>query len=117
MAVLNQTPKTNWLSGQKLYGLLLASLGAVAIATDHFAGRFSEPMLSLTLPFAVTTLAVTLLGFWAVPVLRSLKAGQVIREDGPQSHLKKAGTPTMGGIFFVPVALVFSLIWSVIALP
>lgn len=116
MASLNQTPKVAWLSGQKLYGLLLVSLGAVAIATDTLAGRFSTPMLSLTWPFVVTTLAVTLLGFWAVPVLRSLKAGQVIREDGPQSHLKKAGTPTMGGIFFVPVALIFSLIWSGMAL-
>ncbi len=117
MTVLKQSPKATWLSGQKLYGLLLVSLGAAAIVTDSLAGRFSEPMVSLTLPFAVTTLAVTALGFGAVPVLRSLKAGQVIREDGPQSHLKKAGTPTMGGIFFVPVALLLSLVWSVIALP
>lgn len=116
MAVLNQAP-TRWLSGQRLYWLLLAVLGGAAVLSDITSGRFSQPWTSLTLPFAATTLTVTALGFWAVPVLRSLKAGQVIREDGPQSHLKKAGTPTMGGIFFVPVALVLSLVWSVIALP
>lgn len=38
-------------------------------------------------------------GFLLIPVLRKLHAGQSIREDGPQSHLSKAGTPTMGGIF------------------
>jgi phospho-N-acetylmuramoyl-pentapeptide-transferase len=118
MVVLNQSPQVNrWLSGQRLYWLLLTTLSAVVLLTDSISGRLSAPLTSLTLPFAITTLTVTLLGFWAVPVLRSLKAGQVIREDGPQSHLKKAGTPTMGGIFFVPVALAISLVWSTIALP
>lgn len=117
MTVLNQIPKSSWLSGQRLYWLLLITLVIVASATDGLAHRFDHPLTSLTLPFSITTLIVTLLGFWAVPILRSLKAGQVIREDGPQSHLKKAGTPTMGGIFFVPVALVISLIWSGLALP
>jgi phospho-N-acetylmuramoyl-pentapeptide-transferase len=36
----------------------------------------------------------------------------VIREDGPQAHLKKAGTPTMGGVFFVPVAVLAALVLS-----
>jgi phospho-N-acetylmuramoyl-pentapeptide-transferase len=52
------------------------------------------------------------LGYWVVPLLRKLKAGQSIREDGPQAHLKKSGTPTMGGIFFVPVGAIVSIIWS-----
>jgi phospho-N-acetylmuramoyl-pentapeptide-transferase len=38
--------------------------------------------------------------------------GQFIREDGPQAHLKKAGTPTMGGVFFVPTAVAIALLWS-----
>ena len=33
-----------------------------------------------------------------IPILRRLKVGQIERDDGPQSHLKKQGTPTMGGI-------------------
>ena len=36
-----------------------------------------------------------------IPILRKLKVGQIERDDGPQSHLKKQGTPTMGGIIFM----------------
>lgn len=49
-------------------------------------------------------------GYLVIPVLRQLKAGQVIQEDGPATHLQKAGTPTMGGIFFIPVAIAVSLL-------
>jgi len=41
-----------------------------------------------------------------VPLLHRLKFGQSIREDGPKSHLKKAGTPTMGGIIFIVSAVI-----------
>ncbi len=102
-------------SGKKLYWLLLASLSGVALATDVSSGRINTPTVSMVAPLWVSTLIVTLLGFWAVPWLRSLKAGQVIQEDGPQSHLKKAGTPTMGGVFFIPVALVLSVTWVALA--
>jgi phospho-N-acetylmuramoyl-pentapeptide-transferase len=58
-------------------------------------------------------IATALLGYWLVPLLRDLKTGQVIREDGPQAHLKKAGTPTMGGVFFCTCssASLFSVVW------
>jgi len=91
--------------------LLAIGLSAAALILDLSAGRFGQ-VLSLTLPLWVCALASAGLGFWVVPLLRSLKAGQVIREDGPQAHLKKAGTPTMGGIIFVPVAVVVALFWS-----
>ncbi|GAB6170360.1 phospho-N-acetylmuramoyl-pentapeptide-transferase [Clostridium carnis] len=42
-----------------------------------------------------------ILGPITIPVLRRLKFGQNIRKEGPQSHLKKAGTPTMGGVMFI----------------
>lgn len=52
----------------------------------------------------VLTLA---LGVAIIPMLRRLKLGQNIRDDGPKSHFSKAGTPTMGGIMFViPIVLV-----------
>ena len=44
-----------------------------------------------------------------IPFLRRLKFGQEVRQDGPQTHLKKQGTPTMGGIVFVLVILVVGL--------
>lgn len=64
------------------------------------------------IPFALAFALTAVSGFVAVPMLRRLKAGQSIREDGPQSHLKKAGTPTMGGIFFVPWAILVSCLFA-----
>lgn len=42
-----------------------------------------------------------ILGIVVIPILRKLKVGQIERDDGPQSHLKKQGTPTMGGIIMI----------------
>lgn len=42
-----------------------------------------------------------ILGFIIIPMLKKLKVGQIERDDGPQSHLKKQGTPTMGGIIMI----------------
>ena len=51
-------------------------------------------------------------GYFIIPVLRRLKAGQHIREDGPESHKKKGGTPTMGGLIFMFGALVACVIMA-----
>ncbi|WP_310419350.1 phospho-N-acetylmuramoyl-pentapeptide-transferase [Chamaesiphon sp. OTE_8_metabat_110] len=67
---------------------------------------------SLLLPFLVSTGLVAAIGYRAIPQLKQLKMGQFIREDGPQAHLKKAGTPTMGGIFVVPVGVILGVLWS-----
>ena len=42
-----------------------------------------------------------ILGLIIIPILKKLKVGQIERDDGPQSHLKKQGTPTMGGIIII----------------
>lgn len=44
-----------------------------------------------------------------IPILRRLKVGQIERREGPQSHLKKQGTPTMGGIIMILVILAFTV--------
>ena len=55
------------------------------------------------------TFAVTvLLGLIIVPILRKLKVGQIERDDGPASHLKKQGTPTMGGIIMI-IAIIIAV--------
>lgn len=51
-----------------------------------------------------------ILGPITIPILRRLKFGQNIRKEGPQSHLKKAGTPTMGGIIFILSTAIVMLI-------
>jgi phospho-N-acetylmuramoyl-pentapeptide-transferase len=100
------------LSGKNLLLALAAGLSGAALFLDWLNGRVLTLDTSLTLPLWVSTLAAGGLGFWVVPLLRQLKLGQVIREDGPQAHLQKAGTPTMGGIFFIPVAVVMALLCS-----
>lgn len=62
--------------------------------------------------FVTSALVSTILGYAFIPLLQRLKAGQIIQDDGPASHLVKAGTPTMGGIFFVPVAIATAIIFA-----
>lgn len=51
-----------------------------------------------------------LVGWWIIPQLRRLKYGQMVREEGPQTHRAKQGTPTMGGIIFALPAAVVTLL-------
>ena len=51
----------------------------------------------LLISFAISVI----LGFIIIPILKKLKVGQIERDDGPKSHLKKQGTPTMGGIIII----------------
>src|SRR5213595_1872338 len=52
------------------------------------------------------------LGPWLIAKLRQFQIGQYIREEGPQSHQKKAGTPTMGGVLIVLSTAIPSLLWA-----
>ena len=52
-----------------------------------------------------------LLGPLVIPFLRWLKCGQTVRDDGPQTHLKKSGTPTMGGLLILSSVVVTTLIF------
>jgi len=57
------------------------------------------------------------LGPWLINKLRYLQIGQYIREEGPKSHQKKAGTPTMGGILIIISIVVPTLLWADLANP
>jgi phospho-N-acetylmuramoyl-pentapeptide-transferase len=57
--------------------------------------------------FAVSAVA----GPVIIPILRKLKVGQTVRDDGPQTHLKKNGTPTMGGLIFLLGVVLTSLFY------
>ena len=62
---------------------------------------------------ALTALAMSLLyGPALINKLAALKAGQVVRSDGPQTHLIKAGTPTMGGVMILLSVAVATLLWA-----
>ncbi len=62
---------------------------------------------------ALTALFLCLiLGPWLIAKLHEFQIGQYIREDGPKSHMKKAGTPTMGGILIIISILIPTLLWA-----
>jgi phospho-N-acetylmuramoyl-pentapeptide-transferase len=62
---------------------------------------------------SLTALALSLaLGPWMIRRLRDFQIGQVIRQEGPQSHRAKAGTPTMGGLLILTSAIVPTLLWA-----
>ena len=100
------------LTGSKLFTLLTLGLSLGGLILDWTTGRVPLAGVSITLPLLVCALIVAALGYWAVPLLQALKIGQIIREEGPQTHLQKSGTPTMGGLFFVPVGVAVALLWS-----
>lgn len=58
-------------------------------------------LLSLAFSFVIALIVI--------PILKKLKVGQLERKEGPQSHLKKQGTPTMGGIIIVLTLLIMSI--------
>jgi len=58
-----------------------------------------------------------LMGPWLIGKLRQLQIGQYIRECGPESHLGKAGTPTMGGVMILLSIVVSTLLWADISNP
>ena len=65
-----------------------------------------------TLALIGSFIATIVIGIITIPILKRLKVGQVVRDDGPQSHLKKTGTPTMGGIMMLIVSTVASFIFG-----
>jgi len=56
-----------------------------------------------------------LLGPWAIRKLSRLQIGQYVRDDGPRSHLSKAGTPTMGGALIIFAIVLATLLWADLA--
>ncbi len=70
----------------------------------------------ITFRSAMAVLTAILLSLWLGPrliaLLRRLSIGQPIREEGPESHLTKQGTPTMGGVLIVTAVLLPTLLWA-----
>ena len=67
--------------------------------------------IQVVFPVLISFAISVILGPVIIPFLRKLKMGQTERVEGVQSHLKKAGTPTMGGVIFLIAAVVTSLFY------
>jgi phospho-N-acetylmuramoyl-pentapeptide-transferase len=67
---------------------------------------------------SLTALLISLVfGPWLIRSLRDFQIGQIIRQEGPQSHRAKAGTPTMGGLLILTAAIVPTFLWADLANP
>ncbi len=90
-----------------LYHLLYALRGELSLLNVTRYITFRTAVASLTALFLVL-----FLGPWMIERLRRLQIGQYIREEGPQAHKAKAGTPTMGGVLILVGVLVPTLLWA-----
>lgn len=70
-------------------------------------------MNTQTLNLIVAFVATFVVGLFVMPILKKFKVGQVVRDDGPKEHLKKQGTPTMGGIIMLIVLVIILAINSI----
>jgi phospho-N-acetylmuramoyl-pentapeptide-transferase len=96
-----------------LYWLLYERLYRVASPFRVFRyTTFRTAFASLTALFLCIAL-----GPWLIHKLRQFQIGQFIREEGPRSHQKKAGTPTMGGVLILISIVIPTLLWADLRYP
>lgn len=81
---------------------------------EHFSGLNVFRYITFRTAYATVTalLMSFLLGPWLIARLRAFRLAQVIREDGPQTHLTKKGTPVMGGLLILFSVIVPTLLWA-----
>ena len=75
-------------------------LVALSASFASIADFFPYGWFSLLIPLMISAITTAGLGVSVIPILRKLKAGQVIQEDGPQAHLKKGRHTNNGGYLF-----------------
>ena len=67
----------------------------------------NETILAIIIAFAISALLCPIV----IPFLHKLKFGQQVRQEGPKAHLKKAGTPTMGGLIILGSIIITTLFY------
>ena len=70
--------------------------------------------LNSLMPFFFVFFATLITGAILLPVLRRIKAGQTVRDDGPKTHLSKSGTPTFGGLMFLIPLMAFGIVFPIL---
>ena len=89
-------------------------LELIALLTqfDSGFGVLNYLTLRAVLAMLASLLISLALGHYFIKKLHLYQIGQVIRTDGPQSHLSKSGTPTMGGVMILSAFIISSLVWA-----
>ena len=98
--------KRNVLSFQIINNQIIFLFGIILFAC--IISDFYLKSSNLTFHFIITTLISSIITFIGIPKLKKIKIKQIIREEGPKKHFLKQGTPTMGGIFFIPTGIIIT---------
>jgi len=93
-------------SNNKQFFLLFGLITVVCLYCDFYFEN-----TNLTSPFILSALVSSIITFLSIAKLKKIKIKQIIRQEGPKNHLIKQGTPTMGGIFFISVGIIITLIY------
>tara|TARA_B100000965_G_scaffold401249_1_gene424689 strand:- start:152 stop:1267 length:1116 start_codon:yes stop_codon:yes gene_type:complete len=101
--IINQK-KISFVNNSNLQVLLL--FGLITIVCTVFDFYFQNS--NLVIPFLITTLVSSFTTFLCLPKIKNTNLKQIIRKEGPKNHLFKKGTPTMGGIIFIPIGIIIS---------
>ncbi len=88
--------------------LLIIIIVLTSIITDRY---IEKSFLSIPLILSLLLCGTTIKSF--IPKLNKLKAKQIIRQEGPEAHQKKSGTPTMGGLIIVPIGIIIGNIFTI----
>ncbi len=86
--------------------ILIVSILIISFLIDIFNNS------QLFTPLIISTILSAVITYWSSNKLKKLKLNQIIRLDGPQSHLTKSGTPTMGGLFIIPIGIAIGNIFN-----
>nr|YP_002049050.1 Phospho-N-acetylmuramoyl-pentapeptidetransferase [Paulinella chromatophora]ACB42840.1 Phospho-N-acetylmuramoyl-pentapeptidetransferase [Paulinella chromatophora] len=103
---MNNSPLTNKTNETRFSGKFASAILISFIITTFVIIDILIPDSTLTIPLVASAVISGSICNWFIPLLSSLKMGQIIRIDGPISHYSKANTPTMGGLLIIPVGVV-----------
>lgn len=101
-----------------IYGIM-NNVGLVSFSTfllllvDLCAWRIVRLPLApfhLMRPFLTSVIIVSCVGYICVPLFRMLKLRSIVRKEAPTQHSSKRGTPTMGGLYFIPIGLLVAVV-------
>ena len=87
---------------------------SIIFATSFLADNFIEKSY-LFLPLIISTIVSAFITKISIPILKELNINQIFRKEGPEIHLRKKGTPTMGGLLCIPAGVIIGNIYNIIS--
>ncbi|KAK9086029.1 hypothetical protein Sjap_026440 [Stephania japonica] len=110
LSLLRRTHKANRIQEGLMINLGLIGVMTILLLFVDWCSwkivRLPLPSFHLTRPFCISAVITAFVGYIFIQIFRSLKIYQIMRKEGPYIHSSKRATPTMGGLFFIPIGIV-----------